>query len=167
MRIPFIALAAVMISTSSYATSPQCEKEMTDESKALDAKRITLPAMATICTSLGLQANCDESDLMSAGAKQTDPGKWYDGTAGYPDSEGKPPASQCRDPVAIKTYGIYDGSSGTTYACLEPLADDHITPDEIKRIEVLAKRLNSIQPKTLEDHERVVQFKSLVHYLGG
>lgn len=127
---------------------------------------VLLPAAFAICASLGITWT-DCSEFKINGLYQTNKTLWYDGISSYPDSDGVPPPSSCRDPIPIARYDIYDGTKGTTYACLAPLTDDQITNDELLRIGVLAHRLNSIEPKTLADHERALYLKNLVKTLSG
>jgi hypothetical protein len=132
----------------------------------MDFTHTLLPAAFSICASLGI-ARPDCNAWTIQGTYQTDKSLWYIGSASRPDSSGPPSESECRGATPVETYDIDGGGKGTVYACLAPLADDTITPAELKAIADLSARLNSISLKTLEDHQRALAIKGLVAELGG
>lgn len=127
---------------------------------------ILLPAIFTICASLGIaKSDCTEYAFMNPSGAQTDQSLWYAGSASYPNDAGRP--SDCFEAVPIATYDIYDGSKGTSYACKEKPADDTISPDELKSLTAYVARLNSITPKTLDDHRAAMKLKWLIKSISG
>jgi hypothetical protein len=156
-----IAIAGYLLLLTSAATAESltCKQEFAAESAAIEAKRQTLPALAEICRTLGVEGKCDSFTWMRELHTQTDQNIWYSGTSASPDNV--PPPS-CYQAVAIERYGMYDGGTGTEYACKVKPEDDLITDQDVERIVSLVHRLNSISPKTLADHQTALYVKRLV-----
>ena len=155
----FTGICFLVLTASAFAESPTCRQEFAAESATVEAKRQTLPAPAEICRTLGVEGECNSFTWMRSVRTQTDQSLWYSGTAASPDNA---PSSDCYQAVAIGRYGMYGGGTGTEYACKVKPEDDVITDQEIERIASLARRLNSINPKTLADHQTAVYVKRLV-----
>lgn len=170
MKLSMLVAASIvtlLCARSSIASSPKCEAEFSAEQKVIEAKRVTLPALKEICDSLSIsQEKCEGeySAFWAASNNLTDPSLWYSGAASSPTNA---PPQDCYQAVAIERYGMYGGGTGTTYACKVKPEDDHISDAELARIAELAKRMNSISPKTLQDHRRALTVKRLIAYLGG
>lgn len=126
-----------------------------------------LPGLFTLCAMFGIgHAQCAADfpkrgiwSVQNAARRETDPAKWYTIEASNPDKYGKP--TNCVGPIAVAHYRIFDGSRGTVWACRFPPEDDHITERELETIRASAMRLNSISPKTYQDHQEAMYLKSI------
>lgn len=131
---------------------------------AIDDKGERLPAFAALCAKLGIaEPKCNGFTL--TGLNQTDQSLWYVGTSSVPDDATLDDG--CYKPIAIAHYRIYDGTRGTTYACLVKPEDDHVSDSEIAAIRAYVRRVNALGKKTLQDHQEALEVKRLAAYLVG
>lgn len=121
----------------------------------MDDKYQSLPALYRICAKLNI-GKCDGGLFYFNSSSQTDPELWYVGTSSSPEPW---PPTDCYRATAIQHYYTWDGTRGTTWACLAPPEDDVITAAELQTIVRYVKRLNSIGIKTLSEHQAAMGIK--------
>lgn len=120
-----------------------------------------LPAGRAVCASLGLSDTaCSLVGILNASAQQTDPALWF----GKVLSMVGAPLDSCEKARAIQSYRTIAGTSGTTYLCQTPVADDHIADAALAALQSRAAQLNSATPVTFADHQAAKNIKSIIDF---
>lgn len=149
------------------------------EASGFDAGRMALPAKLywqlqgpgivtiegrTLCAAMRLPQEfpCNPSTILDAARQQTDPALWIDRTISGSNQDAP---ADCRDSVLLESSPAKNGgASHSVFGCHAAPEPDMTTPEMIDRLVAAAKALQTVDPKTLAQHEAE---EGILRYIDG